>query len=371
MIIPKTDTTTVAFAGPCSKGPKDQAQLVHGLAEFEQIFGDGQPLTFGSAKPGIHYLWQAVRAFFAQGGTPLYIVRVSHTNAASRPRASDYSRAFKALENIKDIFTVAAPGSTAGFSSRPVAALDTIKALIAHAEKMRYRFAILDGGDEQSISDVRALRSGLDSSFAALYYPWVRVMDPVSGVEISVPPSGFVAGIYVRNDIARSVSHAPANEVVTLATGFELSIDSAQQAVLNGEGINCLRSFPGRGNLVWGARTISSNSDWKYVNVRRYLTYLEKSMDQGTKSVVSEANGEVLWATVRQAIESFLLNEWRSGSLLGNKPEQALFVKCDRTTMTQNDLDNGRLVCLVGVAPVRPAEFIIFRIGQWTADHKK
>jgi phage tail sheath protein FI len=295
---------------------------------------------------------------------------VSHTNEASRPRAADYSRAFKALENIEDIFTVAAPGSTADFSSRKVAALDTIKALIAHAEKMRYRFAILDCGDQQPISDVRTLRSGLDSGFAALYYPWVRVVDPVSGMEISLPPSGFVAGIYVRNDLARSVSHAPANEVVTLATAFEQSINDSQQTLLNGEGINCLRTFPGRGNLVWGARTISSDSDWKYVNVRRYLTYLEKSMNQGTKSVMSDANGEVLWANVRQAIEIFLLNEWRSGSLLGIKPEQAFFVKCDRTTMTQNDLDNGRLVCLVGVAPLRPAEFVIFRIGQWTADHK-
>jgi len=141
--------------------------------------------------------------------------------------------------------------------------------------------------------------------------------------------------------------------------------------VLNPEGVNCFRFFEGRGMRLWGARTISSDPEWKYVNVRRYFAYLERSIDRGTQWAVFEPNGEQLWANVRRTIEDFLLNEWTNGALLGDKPEKAYFVKCDRSTMTQNDLDNGRLVCLIGVAPLRPAEFVIFRIGQWTADAKQ
>jgi phage tail sheath protein FI len=166
----------------------------------------------------------------------------------------------------------------------------------------------------------------------------------------------------------RGVFKAPANEVIVGATGFERTLTSADSDLLNSQGINCLRSFTGRGNLVWGARTTSSDREWKYVNIRRYFLYLEHSIDQGTRWVVFEPNGDQLWTTVRQTVSNFLYNEWRSGALLGTKPEQAYFVKCDRTTMTQNDLDNGRLICLIGIAPVRPAEFVIFRITQKTAD---
>jgi phage tail sheath protein FI len=184
------------------------------------------------------------------------------------------------------------------------------------------------------------------------------------------PPSGFVAGIYVRNDIDRAVYKAPANEVVKLAIGFERLLSKSQQQVLNPAGINCFRFIEGRGMRLWGARTISSDPEWKYVNLRRYLAYLERSIEQGTQWVVFEPNGEVLWANVRRAVEDFLFGEWRGGGLLSDKPEKAYFVKCDRSTMTQNDLDNGRLICLVGVAMLRPAEFVIFRIGQWTADRR-
>ena len=185
-----------------------------------------------------------------------------------------------------------------------------------------------------------------------------------------MPPSGFVTGIYARNDINRAVYKAPANEVVNLALGFEMLLSKAQQEVLNPEGINCFRFFEGRGMLLWGARTKSSDPEWKYVNIRRYFAYLEHSIDRGTQWAVFEPNGERLWANVRRTVEDFLLNEWQMGALLGDKPEKAYFVRCDRTTMTQNDLDNGRLVCLVGVAAIKPAEFVIFRIGQWTSDHK-
>jgi phage tail sheath protein FI len=214
------------------------------------------------------------------------------------------------------------------------------------------------------------MRAQFDSSYAALYYPWVRVLDPLTGQPIFVPPSGFVAGIYARNDIERGVHKAPANKVVRLALGFERLLNKAQQEVLNPEGINCFRFFEGRGNRLWGARTISSDPEWKYVNVRRYFAYLEHSIDKGTQWAVFEPNGDPLWANVRRTIEDFLLNEWQGGALLGDKPEKAFFVRCDRSTMTQNDLDNGRLICLIGVAPLKPTEFVIFRIGQWTADRK-
>ena len=233
---------------------------------------------------------------------------------------------------------------------------------------MSYRIAVLDSGDGQSVAAVRAMRGRLDSTYAALYYPWVRILDPVTRQEVNMPPSGFVTGIYARNDTQRAVYKAPANEVVNLALGFEQVINKGQQEVLNPEGINCFRFFEDRGYRLWGARLISSDPEWKYVNLRRYFAYLEHSIDKGTQWAVFEPNGDALWANVRRTISDFLLNEWHSGALAGDKPENAYFVKCDRTTMTQNDIDNGRMVCLIGVAPLYPAEFVIFRIGQWTAD---
>jgi hypothetical protein len=299
-----------------------------------------------------------------------------------RPEAAEYEgkaeedstikTGLKGFEDIEDISIVAAPGSTFGYETPAYrsSASTILNLLISHAERMRYRIAVLDSADGQSLADVRAMRGRLDSKYAAFYYPWVRILDPVTRQEIHLPPSGFVAGIYARNDTQRAVYKAPANEVVNLAIGFEQFLNKGQQEVLNPEGINCFRFFEGRGMRLWGARTISSDPEWKYVNLRRYFAYLERSIDKGTQWAVFEPNGEALWANVRRTIEDFLLNEWQSGALLGDKPEKSFFVKCDRSTMTQNDLDNGRLICLIGVAPLRPAEFVIFRIGQWTADRK-
>lgn len=304
-------------------------------------------------------------------------------NDGQRPDASEYEgtvdeatnikTGLMAFEDIDDISIIAAPGSTLDYEADPTArdeATTIVNLLISHAERMRYRIAVLDSGDNQSVAAVRAMRGRIDSSYAAFYYPWVRILDPVTRAEILLPPSGFVTGIYARNDINRAVYKAPANEVVNLAIGFEFLINKGQQEVLNPEGINCFRFFEGRGYRLWGARTSSSDPEWKYVNLRRYFAYLEHSIDKGTQWAVFEPNGEALWANVRRTISDFLLNEWQNGALLGDKPEQAYFVRCDRTTMTQNDLDNGRLVCLIGVAPLRPAEFVIFRIGQWTATSK-
>jgi phage tail sheath protein FI len=283
--------------------------------------------------------------------------------------ASTKKTGLKAFEDIDEISIVAAPGSTFDYEGGYRDDASTIiSLLIAHAEQMRYRIAVLDSGDGEAISDVRALRARFDSTYAALYYPWVTILDPVTRKEINLPPSGFVTGIYARNDINRAVYKAPANEVVNLALTFESVLNKAQQDVLNPIGVNCFRFFEDRGYRLWGARTISSDPEWKYVNMRRYFAYLEHSIDKGTQWAVFEPNGPILWASLKRTVSDFLLNEFQNGALLGDKPEQAYFVRCDRSTMTQNDLDNGRVIVLVGVAALTPAEFVIFRIGQWTAN---
>lgn len=306
-------------------------------------------------------------------------VQLAGGNDGARPTAAEYEGSedpatslktgLRSLEAIEEISVIAAPGSTFGFGAGYEADASAIaNQIVAHAERMRYRFAVLDSGDGLDLAKVRAMRAGYDSKNAAFYYPWLGVLDPITGQEISLPPSGFVCGIYARNDARGDIAKAPANEAVQLAIGLERQLNDAQQQALNAAGINCFRVLPGDGIRLWGARTVSSDPEWKYVNLRRYFTYLEKSIDRGTQWAVFEPNGEALWAKVRRAVDDFLLNEWRSGALQGDKPDKAFFVRCDRSTMDQNDLDNGRLVCLVGVAPLRPAEFVIFRIGQWTAD---
>ena len=285
--------------------------------------------------------------------------------------AGSYASALAILTGIEDVSIVAAPGSSCYADGQAVA-----NALIGHAERRRgYRIAVLDSAPAQTPGDMRTARGRIDSKYAALYYPWVIVSNPLSRPgrddipkEIALPPSGFVTGIYARNDIQRGVYKAPANEVVTGALRFELDINFAQQELPNPLGVNCLRYLSGRGYRVWGARLASSDPEWKYVSDRRYFNYLEASIDRGTQWSVFEPNGERLWANIRQTISDFLYNEWRNGALLGTTVEQAYFVRCDRSTMTQNDLDNGRLVCLIGVAIIKPAEFVIFRIGQKTAD---
>lgn len=276
-----------------------------------------------------------------------------------------------AFEDLEDISIVAAPGSSRGGLREFATSSEAIvQLLISHAERMWYRIAVLDAPDAALVSEIRGYRGKFDSKHAALYYPWIKIADPITEAEITTPPSGFMAGIYARNDIERGVHKAPANEVVRLAIDFELPINKGQQDVLNPEGVNCLRFFEGRGHRVWGARTISADPEWKYVNLRRYFAFIERSIEKGTQWAVFEPNGSALWANVRRTIDDFLFNEFKSGHLLGDSTDESYFVKCDRSTMTQNDLDNGRLICLVGIAPLRPAEFVIFRIGQKTLDFK-
>jgi Bacteriophage tail sheath protein len=219
-----------------------------------------------------------------------------------------------------------------------------------------------------SIDGIRTFRDPFDTKYAALYYPWVEVRDPSAQKNVSVAPSGHMAGIYARVDIERGVHKAPANEVILSINKISQDVTKREQDLLNPHNINALRYFPGRGNRVWGARVVTSDSSWKYVNVRRLFIYVEASVDYGTQWVVFEPNDEPLWARVRQTITNFLTTTWRSGALQGAKPDEAFFVKCDHTTMTQDDIDNGRLICVIGIAPVKPAEFVIFRIQQKTMD---
>lgn len=247
-------------------------------------------------------------------------------------------------------------------------------ALIPHVEQQRaYRFAILEANYGSLDSDYENVRGQFNSSYGGLYVPWISTPNPLAVAGTSAPanilvsPTGFMAGIYVRSDDENSVAKAPANEVVLGAVDFERHISFAEQQLLNPLGINCLRYFPDRGYLVWGARTVSSDTTLMYVNVRRYLIYLEHSIDNGTQWAVFENNGPALWARVSDSIDSFLNAEFAAGNLFGSSPSEAYFVRCDRTTMTQNDIDNGRMICLIGVALLKPAEFVIFRIGQMTA----
>ncbi|WP_327361210.1 MULTISPECIES: phage tail sheath family protein [unclassified Streptomyces] len=288
---------------------------------------------------------------------------------------TDPARGLGALAEIDDIAIVALPDTV---TLDPGAQKTAVDLLIGHCERLRYRMAIVDPPRDSSISEVRRFRAQFDTKYAALYYPWVRITDPGRRPDpgapppvLEVPPSGYVAGIYARSDVERGVHKAPANEVLLGINDFTANVTYDRQAVLNPEGINALRFFEGRARRVWGARTMSSDPEWKYVNVRRLFIYLEHSIEKSTQWAVFEPNNERLWASVRQTVEDFLISVWRTGALLGTRPEEAFFVRCDRTTMTQNDLDNGRLICLIGVAPTYPAEFVVFRIGQFTADAQR
>ncbi|MBK7823667.1 phage tail sheath C-terminal domain-containing protein [Nannocystis sp.] len=279
-----------------------------------------------------------------------------------------------AIGEIDDIAIVALPDAATYDDDGLCTA--AVGALLAHVTNVPYRIAIVDAPRESSLNEVREFRGRFDSSHAALYHPWLEVLDPnerPSGGPprlLSLPPSGAVAGVYARTDVARGVHKAPANEIIQGLVRFESNITQARQDVLNPEGVNALRALERRGNRIWGARTMSSDPEWKYVNVRRIFNYLAHSIDRGTQWAVFEPNNRRLWDSIRRSIEDFLRVMWRDGALLGDTEKEAFFVTCDRTTMTQNDLDNGRLICFVGVAPVTPAEFVILRIGQWTADAK-
>lgn len=360
-------TSTAAFVGLTRRGPSATVRVpeaLHSFAEFEKLY---RGLADLKSSPKTNYLAHAAKAFFNEGGRKLFVVRVKASGSSGKVAIKDWQNTLNALATLKDLSMIAAPGSTE--QGRLAGAIQS--RLMAHAETAKaYCFAVLDNPKGKTPSEAADYRRGSDSKHAAFYYPWVAVKNPsgnpIQSPHLILPPSGFLCGIYARCDLERGVFKAPANEVVRSAVGLERQITQAEQETLNPGGVNCLRYFAGKGYRVWGARTAASGPEWKYVNVRRYFTYLEQSIDRGTQWAVFEPNAEPLWAKVRRAVSDFLLNEWKQGGLMGRKPEEAFFVRCDRTTMTQNDINNGRLICLIGVAPVKPAEFVIFRIGQMT-----
>jgi phage tail sheath protein FI len=279
---------------------------------------------------------------------------------------------FGGLEAVDEITMVAVPDLMSAHQSGLIddEGLKAVQlGVIAHCELMGDRIAILDpppGLNAQQIKTWRNDTTGYDSKFAALYWPWIKVFDPASGTNIFVPPSGHMAGIWGRNDDTRGVHKAPANEVIRGAITLETQITKNEHDLLNPIGVNCLRSFPGRGIRVWGARTLSSDPAWRYLNVRRLFNYLEESILNGTQWVVFEPNDDALWAKIRRTIAAFLVMEWRKGSLFGLIPDEAFYVKCDRETNPAEAIDAGQVLCEVGIAPVKPAEFVVFRLSQFS-----
>ncbi|GAA1660452.1 phage tail sheath family protein [Fodinicola feengrottensis] len=279
---------------------------------------------------------------------------------------------FGGLETIEEITMVAAPDLMTAYERGAIDG-ETLKAvqlgMIAHCELMGDRVAIIDPPPNLNVQEVRNWRvneAGYDSKYAALYYPWPKVLNPANGKNEFIPPSGHVAGVWARSDDERGVHKAPANEVIRGAVSLQTSMTRTEQELLNPIGVNAIRSFPGRGVRIWGARTLSSDPAWRYLNVRRLFNYLEESILGGTQFVVFEPNDDALWARIRRTIAAFLVNEWRKGALFGLTPDEAFYVKCDRETNPAEGIDAGQVVCEIGVAPVKPAEFVIFRLAQFS-----
>ena len=243
------------------------------------------------------------------------------------------------------------------------------QAILDHCANMRDRFAILDcppGMNPQTIKDWRMKETNYDSKYGAVYYPWIKVANPLgAGEGIFVPPCGHIAGIYARSDTERGVHKAPANEVIRGALSTETKITKSEQDILNPFGINCIRPFPGRGIRVWGARTLASDAQWRYINVRRLFNFIEESIELGTQWVVFEPNDRDLWERIKRDIRAFLTRVWRDGALFGSTPDEAFYVKCDDELNTVEIRDAGQVIIEIGLAPVKPAEFVIFRISQW------
>jgi len=343
-------TSTTGFLGETEKGPT-KPTLISSWIEYQQIFGG----FFGTNK----YLPYAVQGFFLNGGKKCYISKVTSSSGAvglldyvGNPGQNTGLAGFEAIDDISIVYVPNAQ-AISGLAD----------ALIDHCERLKDRFAIIDSLKGQTPFNLTKPRS---TSYAALYCPWINIIDTVTASTRLIPPGGHIAGIYARNDFERGVHKAPANQIVQGIVSLERAITYSEQSRLNIQGINCIRAFTGKGILVWGVRTLSSDPEWKYINVRRLLMYLQKSIHKGTQWATFEHNNETTWAKVRQSIINFLIQTWQNGALMGAKPEDAFFVKCDRTTMTQNDLDNNRLIIQVGIAPVKPAEFQIIRIMQQT-----
>lgn len=349
--IPLLDISRAAFVGQAASGPLNQPTLVTGFSEFTGTFGAS---TAGLANP---YLAPSVAAYFANYSAPLWIVRTAGADDGSLIGTDGGPGArtgLQALRDVDGIGAVAIPGAT----SPAVQA-----ALLAHCEAMRDRMAVLDPVSPTDPNAVTAQRAALVSQdgYGALYFPWV-VAAP-TGVSLTLPPSGFVAGIYARTALKDSPAGTTWGSVST-ATGLSYTVNSTLQGTLNTQGIDVLRVFSTYGVLVFGARTLASNTDWQYVQVRRIGLDLETSLQHGTQWALSQPNDETLWAQLRSDVWDFLYARWQEGWFAGATPNEAFFVHCDASTMTADDIAAGRTVILVGFAPLQSAEFVLLRIAQ-------
>jgi len=331
--------------------PINSPQLITSWSQFITKFGDFQA--------GNNTLAHAVYGFFNNGGTACFVTRVTDATDVAQIQAG-----LRLLEPIDEIAIVAVPG---GLDS------GVQTAVVNHCENMKDRFAILDGQRTTTIT-VAAIQGTVgDSNFAALYFPWLQVFDPVTKANpttkglIFVPPSGHMAGIYARVDAERGVHKAPANVAPRGVLGLEYQTSKNEQDLLNPDGVNVIRNL--KGNIkVWGARTLggNGNGEFKYINVRRLMLFLAESIDEGTQFVVFEPNNPALWQRITRSVTAFLTNVWRGGALFGLTPEEAFYVKCDETTNPPDVRELGQVVTEIGVAIVKPAEFVIFRITQLT-----
>jgi len=323
--------------------PETEIKLITNFTEFKKFFGDF------SNNPGQNTLAHAVYGFFRNGGTRCYVTWIS-----GKEKIAGLLDSFEAIDEIT---IVAAPGN-----------LDVRGEIKDHCQKIGDRIAILDSPETIDLSSagVVAALKPFDSAYAALYFPWIQVYDPASNSNIYVPPSGHIAGIYARVDGQRGVHKAPANETIFGALDLKYSLSKAKQDGLNPSGINCIRKLNGN-ILVWGARTLGgdANTEFKYINIRRHFSYLRDSIDKGTQWVVFEPNTPELWAKIRRNISAFLTVEWRKGALFGTTPQEAFYVKCDAETNPPEIRDLGQVVTEIGVAVVKPAEFVVFRLSQW------
>jgi len=329
-------TSTAGFVAVTGRGPL--LGPLTSFADFERV---------ATPNLGVN-LPLAVRGFFENGGQRCFISQI----APADPLESGL-----AALDAQAVSVVCCPDDATIPNSASVMA--------AHCERRKDRICILQS--PQPIVPLATHQPPAHSSYAAYYYPWIAVPSLDGSSTVMMPPAGHVAGIYAQTDTARGVWAAPANVPLAGVTALSQDLTAADSDTLNSRGVDVIRSFPTQGIRVWGARTTTNqDSDYKYVPVRRLMIFLEQSVAEGLQWAVFEPNGPALWAAVRSSIENFLSGIWRQGALQGSTRQDAFFIRCDLTTMTQNDLDNGRLVCLVGVAPVTPAEFVILQIGIWT-----
>ncbi len=325
-----------------AKDVKEIKPLALSIVPFELCGGKDQPLVLTLS-----------------GGSNGSVLNVTPDAYIGRDDGPGRRTGLQAFQENGNVSIMAVPGVTAP---------EVQAALIGFCENKKSCFAILDIPMElKKTNDVANFRDMYDSTYAAMYHPWLEMYDAGAKRSAYFPPSGAMAGIFARADNERGVHKAPANEVVRGCTGLSCAYNEGEQDILNPIGVNLIRSFTGRGIRVWGARTISSNGLWKYLNVRRLFIYVEETIKASTNWVVFEPNSSVLWSRVKRTVETFLATCWRDGALAGSSPSEAFFVECGPTTMTQDDIDNGRLICQIGIAPVKPAEFVIFRITQKTA----